>query len=369
MTRRPREVLKRMLAPQTRGFARDSLKLSAASAVVVGSYGLQIALITHVLGLDEFGVFAVVVAFVDLIARLLDFQVGQMTMTFAAGSVKSNPRRVVGIAQFSYLIDAGAGLVGFCVISALATFASAHLLDGEYSAWLFVLYGLTVLVTTTETTSIALLQVTGKYTIILRLTIVREVLGVGFVVGALLISRSLAAVIIALVAMEACLAVLWTAAASRAVRGVQVDGGGLWRPSFTETDGLRGPMARMVFHTNVISYVKVAAAQAPTLLLGAMRPPADAGAFKVGTAIAAVVGKPADPAWAAILPRLSRLVEAGRRSEITTLIRQSSLGVGLAISTLGLVAIVFRDPLLRLVGGQQALVAGAVWSSACWHGS
>ena len=109
-------------------------------------------------------------------------------------------------------------------------------------------------------------------------------------------------------------------------------------------------MTGMIFHTNAISYVKVAAAQGPTLLLGATRPPAEVGAFKVGMAIAMVAGKPADPAWAAVLPRFAKLRAAGRGAEIRALIRQTSVGALIVVSLLGAATIILRDPLLRLIG-------------------
>ena len=353
-----RSQVKQRLDPQTRGFLRDSTKLGAGSAVVVAGYALQIVLITHILGLYEYGVFAIVVSTVDLVARLFDFQVGQMTTAFAADSLKSNPRRMVGIAQFSYLVDLGAGILGFLVIAALAPFAATHLLDGE-SWFLFVLYGLTVLATTTETTSIALLQLSGRFGAILRLTLTREFMRVTLVVLALLVTHSLEAVIIGLVLMETTMAMLWGVAANRAVRE-RLGGAGLTQRNLSETRGMRREMTRMVLHTNVVSYVKVLAAQAPTLLLGAMRTPAEAGLFKIGTSIAAIVGKPADPAWAAVLPRLAKLRAAGRPTEMRALIRQASIGAFLLISGLGVLAILFREPLLRIVGGKEAVAAGTV---------
>jgi O-antigen/teichoic acid export membrane protein len=343
---------------QTRGFLRDSTRLGIGSVVVVVGYAAQIALITHLLGVQRYGVFVIVVATVDLVARLVDFQVGPMTTAYAADSLRAEPTRAVGIAQFSYLIDTAAGVVGFLVVVAVSAPASKYLLGG--GDWvLFVLYGLTMLVNTTETTSIALLQLAGRFGLILRLTVVRETLRVTLVTVAAAGFGSVEAVILALLLMEALMAALWTISANTVLR--QRSGGiGLLRPCLSETRGARREMSRMVLHTNLISYVKVLAAQGPTILLGAMCPPTEAGLFKVGTSIAAVVGKPADPAWAAILPRLSKLRAAGRGTEMRALIRQASIGAFVLLGVTGAVAIVLRDPLLRLFGGKEALAAATV---------
>jgi O-antigen/teichoic acid export membrane protein len=350
--------LRRHLDPQTRGFLRDSLKLGAGSGVVLVGYAAQITLIAHVLGLREYGIFVIVVSTVDLISRLVDFQVGQMTTAFAADSLRTQPRRTIGIAQFSYLVDLGAGILGFLVVILIAPMAAEHLLDGE--SWtLFALYGLTMLATTTETTSIALLQLFGRFGSILRLTVVRECMRVTLVLVALLATHSVEGVIVALFTMEVVMAVLWAVAADRGARE-RPGGVGLRERAISETKGMRREMARMVVHTNVISYVKVLAAQGPTLLLGAMRTPTEAGLYKIGTSVAVIVGKPADPAWAAVLPRLAKLRAAGRGAEMRALIRQASIGAFLLISALGAVTILLREPVLRIVGGREAVAAGTV---------
>jgi O-antigen/teichoic acid export membrane protein len=140
----------------------------------------------------------------------------------------------------------------------------------------------------------------------------------------------------------------------------RLGGVSLTHRSYSTTRGMRREMASMVVHTNVVSYVKVLAAQGPTLLLGAMKTPAEAGLFKIGTSIAAIVGKPADPAWAAVLPRLAKLRAAGRTTEMRALIRQASIGAFVLISTLGALAVLLREPLLRIFGGEEALAAGTV---------
>ncbi len=360
MTRSIREWVEGQLDPQTRGFARDTLKLTVAAGISVAGYATQIALITHFLGLSIFGVFSIIVAFVDLIGRLFNFQTGQMTMTFAADTIRWDSRRTAGIAQFGYAIDVGAALLAFLVVCAVAPFAASALLAGtSYGAGLFILYAVIVLLTTTEPTSIALLQLSGRFGTIARLTLIREALRFSLVLAALLFTNSLYAVVVALVLMEAVMAILWTTSATRAA-SVYLNGALLWEPALDATKGMRREMAGTVFHTNVISYVKVLAAQGPTLLLGAMRSPVEVGIFKIGIAIGAIVGKLADPAWAAVLPRFAKLRAAGRRDEIWALVWQSSIGALIATSALGVLAIFFRDPLLRLFGGEEALAAAPI---------
>jgi O-antigen/teichoic acid export membrane protein len=102
-------------------------------------------------------------------------------------------------------------------------------------------------------------------------------------------------------------------------------------------------------------------------VLGAVSGPAEAAVYKVGMAAATVVGKLADPAYIALLPRLSRLVSAGKGREVRSLIRRLSAVSSPATAIAAVLLVAFRDPILRQLGGGEAgeaagtvLILGAV---------
>jgi O-antigen/teichoic acid export membrane protein len=99
----------------------------------------------------------------------------------------------------------------------------------------------------------------------------------------------------------------------------------------------------------------------PTVLIGAIVGVTEAGIYKIGAAAATVVGRLADPATSALLPRIARLWAGGRRREVRRLIKRTSL-VSIAVMTLVLAAVIlFRSPILKLLGGgESADISGAV---------
>jgi O-antigen/teichoic acid export membrane protein len=125
---------------------------------------------------------------------------------------------------------------------------------------------------------------------------------------------------------------------------------------FTE----RRAMLRTVFHTNVVSYARIAQVQLPTLLLGALTTTTEVGLYKIGAAAGAMVGRTADPVYASILPRLSRLWALDKRDEIARLLRQATPVAAAVVGTTLVLLIVFRAPLLRLIGGDDAVDAAPV---------
>jgi O-antigen/teichoic acid export membrane protein len=223
---------------------------------------------------------------------------------------------------------------------------------------LLTLYGLTLLAATVDTTSLSLMRLLGRFRFILGYTVVRETIRVSLLGLVLVVFGSLTGVLGALVVVESVMGAIAVVAAARAVRanfGARLTD----RSHFATRDVRRGMLA-MVFHTNFVAYAKILVSQAPAVLLGTVKGPAEAGAFKIGTSVATALGRLSDPAWSAVMPRLAKLWNAGRVDEIRRLTRQASLIALAATGAVAVVAIVLREPILRVVGGEEATVAGTV---------
>jgi len=323
----------------------------------MGGYFVQVVLLTHLLSLDAYGEFALTVSFVALVGGFFDVQIGVMPLAFAAEHVDRRPVVAAGVFQFGYVTESLLGVTAFVVVAALSPFAGPRLV-ADQGTLLFVLYGLTLVAAVGKTTSTALLQLYGQFGTILRLVIVREIIRVAVLVVVLIGIGTLVSAVLALVILEAFVAAVAALAATRTFSARC--GRSLWAPALAETRHLRRPMVGMLFHTNLVTYAKLIPSQIPTLLLGAMRSPVEVGGFKVATAIAAAAVKLVDPAWAAVLPRLSRLWAAGSRSEIRQLVVNGTVGAALILGASAFIVFVLREPLLRIVGGEGATVASTV---------
>ena len=353
-----RESLARRVDPETRGLGRDSLLLGIGKAATTLGMMAQVALITHVLGLREYGVFALAVSFVALVDRFLDVDVGRTAITFAARYVRRDARTVAGIYQFSYLVDLALGVAGFLLVVATAPFAGPALV-GDRGFTLFVLYGLTLLASTVDGSSVSLLQLLDRYRLITWLTILRESARVAAVGIGVALYDDLVAVVALLVVQDAVTAVAGLVLASRAFeRHAETK---LFAPALFATRPLRRPMLGMIFQTNLIGYGRLAQSQMPALLLGILHGPLQVGIFKIGIAGATAIGQLSTPAWNAVMPRLARLWADRRFQAMSQLIRQGSSIAFVVLSVAGLVAVVFRTPLLELFGGADAAAAGGVF--------
>jgi O-antigen/teichoic acid export membrane protein len=348
---RLRATLARLRWGELGGLAGDSLYMAIWLGAVSVADLVQIALVSHSLGLAEYGRLALVMSVVVLVGQFFDVRVGTAETTFGAGRIASRDwAGTAGVFRFGYLIDAGTGAIGFAVVALTAPFVGPWLVGGD-GATLVLLYGLTLLASTVDESSATVLRLMGRFRLLAGYMVALEGLRIAAIAVALGIDQSLQAVLIALVVYDVVgAAVNWSVANrvfSRTTGERLVSG----LPSrFAE----RRAMLQTVFHTNVVSYARIAQVQLPTLLLGALTSTSQVGLYKVGAAAGSIVGRIADPVYASILPRLSRLWSAGKRAEIAALLRSSTPVAAVVVGATLLLVILFSSPILRLIGGAEA---------------
>jgi O-antigen/teichoic acid export membrane protein len=357
LSSRPRRVLGRLKKSELGGLVGDSLYVAVWQGAISVADLVQLALITHALGLDEFGRLALVLSFVVLVGQFFDLRIGAAVTTFGARRLAARDQAgFAGVIQFGFLLDAATGVVGFAVVAALAPFVGPSLI-GDDGALLILLFGLTLLASTTNESSISILRLFDRFRLVALYTVGLEATRVALVGIALYLSKSLVAVVLALLVHNVAVAMVNIIAATSVFR--RTTQSSLARralDSFHE----RRAMLRMAIHTNVVSYARLTQVQLPTLLLGALTGPTQVGLYKVGTAAAAAVVRLVDPAYAALLPRLSRLWAAGRRDDVRALILHSTV-VAAALTGVALLALTsLRAPVLQLLGGGGATAAGTV---------
>ncbi len=262
MTLRP---VRTLLTGELGGLTRDSLYMTVTLGAISAADLVQMALVTHSLGLSEFGRLALVMSFVVLVGQFFDVRVGTAETTYGARRIAAGDwAGAAGVLRFGYGIDAVTGVAGFLIVALAAPFVGPWLV-GSDGTELMILYALTLLASTVDESSITGLRLTGRFRLLATYTTGLEVLRVVFVALALYVEPSLTAVLVALVLYD-----LAGAAANLAIaNGVfsRLAGRPLLartRLRFTE----RRAMLGTVFHTNLVSYARIAQLAADARLGG-----------------------------------------------------------------------------------------------------
>ncbi len=347
--------MKRLRGGELRQLFGDSAYAGVWQAATSVADVVQIVLITHALGLEDYGRLALAIGFVVLVGQLFDLRVGVATTIFGAEHLPHDPRRAAGIFQLSYAVDAATGLLGFAVVVAAAPFVGPALIGDEGTA-LIVLYSLVLLAQTVDESSFTILRLLDRFRVIAGYTVAVEAARIALVAGALAVFGTLEAVALALVAHRIVAGAAAAVAATVVFR--RVTGAALTHSALDEVREERREVFRTMLHTNVVSYARLAQTQLPTVVVGAVAGATQAGLYKVGMAAAVFVGRLADPAYVALLPRLSRMWSAGRRDEMRRLIeRLAAVSLPAVVMVSGLL-ILFREPVLQVLGGAQASADG-----------
>jgi O-antigen/teichoic acid export membrane protein len=134
----------------------------------------------------------------------------------------------------------------------------------------------------------------------------------------------------------------------------------LFRPALVTVRSDLRVLFKTIFHTNIVSYARLAQSQLPTVILGLFAGPVTVGVYKVGSAAGLSVGKLTNPAGEAVLPRLSKLWVAGRMREMRHLLFVSTAAAATVNVLVGCALVAFRGPVLAALGGTQARAAGTV---------
>lgn len=339
---------------------------------------VQVALITRVLGLDEYGRFALVIAFVTLVGQFLRVRVGYTAITFGSSALDTDRRSAAGIFQYCYRIDFATSVTALVVISILAPVIGPGLV-GSAGVELMPLFALTLIAAFPDETSIAILRLFDRFKLVAIYSAAIDAARVVLLLVSLLVFESLLAVVFVLIAGKLARGTVSAVLAAREFNASSGDAR-LWAPAIRSmaTDERRA-VRKNLFHTSFITYGRISQHQLPTLLLGALTGPLETGVYKIGTAAGAILGRLVDPASAALLPRLTRLWSAGNLRAVRRVVLSASIISVPAMLVLLAGLVLLREPALRILGGEAATAAGtvlilaaaaqALYGALFWHTS
>lgn len=220
------------------------------------------------------------------------------------------------------------------------------------------LYAVVLLASTVDDTSITVMRVVDRFKLAGTTGALVEPLRIVLVFLALTASTTIEAVFLALLAHSLIRASVYVLVARYAFAQATL-GVGLFRPSMGRAKRERRELFSMLVHTNIASYGRLAMTQLPTVLLGTIAGASQVGVYKIGMAVGAGVGRLADPAMSAILPRVATLWAAHRIDEVRKLLYDGTrVAAGiLGVAVLGVMFL--REEIIEFISG-GSIPSGAI---------
>ena len=128
---------------------------------------LQTIILARILGSTDYGLVILIISFVDILNNFFDWKVGE-TATKYIGTFWSagDKKKTAAMIKFSYLLNLASGAVAFLVAIMLSSLAVEYLIKSPGTQHLIWIYALTMFVSTSSSTSDAILRVFGKFRVI-----------------------------------------------------------------------------------------------------------------------------------------------------------------------------------------------------------
>lgn len=312
------------------------------------------ALAARSLGVDQFGIFALILAYGQTVYNLARFQSWQTVVRYGAVHLAAAaPDRLGRVMNFATALDIGAGAVGAVLGMAGAMLIGPHVGWSDSQQRLAMLFSLSLLFALRGTPT-GILRLFDRFDIA---AYAETVLPMMRLCGALVAWWVEAPVVGFLIAWSVAelvttAAIWWAALRELRRRGQHVPGAARLRGVRAENPGLW----RFAWTTNINFSLTLVWRQLPVLVVGWAGTPAAAGGYRIAANLVNALSKPASALARAMYPELARLAVSERRT-VARIVRQVTLATGLiGLAGVGVMTLLGR-PALRLIGGEDYLFA------------
>lgn len=321
---------------------------------------ILVVVVPRVLGVADYGLAGLVMAYVAVLNNLVDFRVGETILRYLTEFlVLDDEERAWAIIYLAYLLDAATGIVALLLAYLLRPIAVRYLLHNAQVYGLIAIASWSLLATTVNTSSEAILQVYSRFSwlaaartgqTVLRLVAVAAVFSFERGLEGLLWSYLMADVGGSILINSLAVITLRQCLGSRAPSPRVIT---LLRPR-------RRELAVFLASTNVNDVIGLITKRADILILGFFRSPVEAGYYSLAKNLVEKVKLPIQAVYEALFPQLARMWQEEGPTRCAHYVRRITMVTGPPYVALGLLVLLIRPFLVGLVFGSEyepALVA------------
>ncbi len=333
MTRRtpsePRDSGRRV-----RRLLQNATWLISGNAFASGLGFIQAVVLGQALGVEGYGLLAVVIALVSTVNQVVDIRMWETVTKFVGDDHERGEHgRARAMVKFAYLVDAGTGVLAFALVALLAPFLASRFMHDRAAAAAITLFAGTLLVATVNDTSMALLRVFDRF----RWLSIERVASAAVRLAALwVVARStgrLEPVLIAYVAVEMARGVALLAMGVSAARAALIHPGA---DHLSVIRDRRAEFWRFTIHNSATALLLLVTRQVDILILSVFHAPREVGLFRMAKNFGQLILRLSDPVYHAIYPELVRLAAAGSAADLRRFIARTMRIVLLVVVPAGL---------------------------------
>ena len=318
---------------------------------------IQTVVIARILGVSDYGLLSLILAYVAVLNMFFDLKVWETATKYIGTYWETGEHdKARSMIKLSYILDIGSGVVAFIIAILSAKLISTYIIHSP-QAYVFIwIYSISLFVDTANSTSDAILRVFDRFKNIafinsfqkfFRLIVVVALLYSGLGIKGVLYGFILASFVGFSVRM-------WLVMKTLKHNDLQ---GWLSADISLIRDQWKG-IAWFLGNTSFIATLKTGNERYLGILILGYFAGKDAVAFyKIASSIASVVNRIVDPIYEAIYPELVKLASSNAIEDFKNMIKSTTKSLVLIIIPIGVIIIIFAEPIISLVFGKDYVPA------------
>ncbi len=274
---------------------------------------VQSVLTARLLGVEGYGVLAIVVTFVATLNQLTSFRMNEFMVKHVADAQAAGRRdQAAAAVKVALLAEAAASLISFVVVWTTARLAADWFVGRPEVASLLRLYAIFILGNVVFESATGIFQIFDRFRVQAATALAVKVLMLVGVVLVWLRGGDLREVVLAFAIANAVPALVASVLALAEVR--RQLGRDWWRTSLSVLAGRGARMRAFAVSTNLSSTLSIVVKDADALWLGWLSTPTEVGYYRLATTLAKLVLLPGNPWCKRPTPRSPARSVAGRSS-------------------------------------------------------
>ena len=314
---------------------------------------VETIVLARILGVEQFGMLSIIIAYVAVINRFVDFRVWEGLIKYVGEYLeKKDKEKVASVIKLSYCIDFISGLAAFCISVVLAFFASSFFNLQGNSVELIVLYSFSLLINTANTTSEAVFRVFNEFKKITYLSTFEAGIRLIFVLVALFYGFGLVGVLSAYVAASVIGFINRQYFVGTVLRGRGIK---FWiNGKVTYLKGRYREIVWFFFNTTVGGTLRIADDNyLGVLTLGHFFGSDLAGLYKIARSSIKILTRFTDPLYESIYPKMVEMMNRKTYDELRGILKYAVKTLYKFTLPVAAVILVFAGLILDLIFGQQ----------------
>lgn len=320
---------------------------------------IQSLIVARSLGVENFGILALIITYVSMLDQLVDFRIRETVIKYVSGFDSRGEKTMAqATIKLCYSLDAITGIVAFALVITTSSLVANYLVHQPDVYLIINLYALSLLISTVNGTSSALLQVYNKFSWLSIQGISLAGSRLGIVIAVLSVNPTVKGVVWAFILSELIGGISINLLALKVLRKEKFND---WKGAkISLLKGRLKEIRNFLLTTNLHTFLGTFTKNMDIMFLGYFRGPTETGYYKIAKSFAQLLTYIFDPICKAIYPELARIWSKGNKEDFLKLVKQTTMFLaGILFPICALLMVIIPRVISNFVGTDYLPAANA----------